>query len=399
MIYQNRRQAIALLLSTFLGCLIVSAEAIRIPDATRRAGTAPIRIEIRSSDDQVRAIAQRAFTLHGAFRPVSSDAQLTLDLRPSSDRSVAFRVSGQGIEQTDTATGRDLSEATLRAGDAVVERVTRRPGFFAGRLALVGTRTGHTEIYESDLLFQRVRPLTNNRAKSIMPRWSPDGAKILYTTYFNKGFPDLFEIDVATRSQRPFATYTGTNTGAVFSPDGSRVAMTLSSSGNAEIYVSDRSGRNPRRLTRNNSLEATPTWSPDGQRLAFTSDQMGRPQLYMMSANGGSMRRIQTNISGYCAEPAWNPRHPELIAFTIAQNRRFEIAIFDFRTNRSSVLTQGPGDSIEPRWTNDGRHLIFTRRIRGSERLHILDIETRTMHPLHSDGFGNSSMGDFVYPR
>lgn len=399
MIYQTRRQGIAILLTTLLGCLIVSADAIRIPDATRRAGTAPIRIEIRSSDDQVRAIAQRAFTLHGAFRPVSSDAQVTLSLRPSSDRSVAFRVTGQGIEQTDTATGRDVSEATLRACDAVVERITRRPGFFAGRLALVGTRTGHTEIYESDLLFQRVRPLTSNRNKSIMPRWSPDGRKILYTTYFSKGFPDLFEIDVASRSQRPFATYTGTNTGAVFSPDGRRVAMTLSSSGNAEIYVSDPSGRNPRRLTRNNSLEATPTWSPDGQRLAFTSDQMGRPQLYMMSANGGSMRRIQTNISGYCAEPAWNPRHPELIAFTIAQNRQFEIAIFDFRTNRSSVLTQGPGDSIEPRWTNDGRHLIFTRRVRGSERLHILDIETRTIHPLHSEGFGNSSMGDFVYPR
>lgn len=381
----------------FLPLQWVGAESIRIPDITGRAGPDPIRIQVESDREEVAQLAQRAFALHGGFRLVRSGGQATLRLRPVSDRAVAYQVSGRGVSHTGSAEGRDLNQAVLRATDAAVEQLTGRPGFFAGSLVFVSNRTGHKEIYTSDLLFQRVRQITRDGSKSIMPRWSPDASRILYTTYFRQGFPDLFEINLRTRDRRPFAVYRGTNTGAVFSPDGRRVAMTLSSSGNAEIYVSDPSGRSPRRLTRNNSLEATPTWSPDGRQLAFTSDQMGRPQIYVMPSDGGNMRRVQTNISGYCAEPAWNPRHPELIAFTIAQAGRFEIAIFDFRTGASTVLTQGPGDSIEPRWTNDGRHLVITRRNRGVQRLHILDIETKRLSPLHSPQFGNGFMADFVY--
>jgi len=374
-----------------------TAESIRIPTITGRAGADPIRIEIESDRETVAQLAQRAFSLHGGFRLVRSGGQATLRLRPVSDRAVAYQITGRGVSHTGSAEGTNLDQAVLLASDAAVERLTGRPGFFAGSLAFVSNRTGHTEIFTADLLFQRVRQITRDGSKSVMPRWSPDGSRLLYTTYFRQGFPDIFEINLRTTDRRPFAIYRGTNTGAAFSPDGRRVAMTLSSSGNAEIYVSDAAGRSPQRLTRNNSLEATPTWSPDGRQLAFTSDQMGRPQIYTMPSDGGAMRRVQTNISGYCAEPAWNPRHPELIAFTIAQGRNFEIAIFDFRTGASTVLTQGPGDSIEPRWTNDGRHLVITRRTRGVQRLHILDVETKRLTPLHSTQFGNGFMADFVY--
>ena len=77
--------------------------------------------------------------------------------------------------------------------------------------------------------------------QSIMPRWSPDGRKILYTGYFQTGAPDIFEIDTATQQRKPFVSLKGTNTSARFSPDGSLVAMILTGEGNSEVYVSNAS--------------------------------------------------------------------------------------------------------------------------------------------------------------
>lgn len=173
--------------------------------------------------------------------------------------------------------------------------------------------------------------------------------------------------------------------------------MSLSSSGNAEIYVGDSAGKKPRRLTTNKSAETSPTWSPDGRRLAFTSDARGKPQIYEISANGGPMRRIPTNVSSYCAEPAWNPVKENLIAFTAAVSGGFQIALYDFKTRSSTILTTVSQSAVEPTWLNDGRHLVFTKRQNGRTRLMLLDTETKKVSALHVPDFGDASSASFVY--
>jgi TolB protein len=228
------------------------------------------------------------------------------------------------------------------------------------------------------------------------PRWSPDGRQLLYTTYHNSGFPDIYKIDLSSGRRTPIATYKGTNSGAVFSPDGRRIAMALSGTGNSELHVADADGRNPRRLTNNKSLESSPSWSPDGGRLVYTSDAPGKPQLFEISSSGGPARRIPTNISSYCSEPVWNPVDDSLIAFTAAVSGGFQIALYDAKTRSSKILTQG-ASSVEPAWLGDGRHLVFTQRQGGRTRLMILDSETGKVSALHQPGFGDASSASFVY--
>ncbi|MCB1124432.1 MAG: PD40 domain-containing protein, partial [Verrucomicrobiae bacterium] len=165
-------------------------------------------------------------------------------------------------------------------------------------MAFIGQRGDNSqEVYTSDMFFGEVKYHTADKSQSVNPRWSPDGKKIIYTGYFRSGFPDIFVIDLSTSRRSSFATYEGTNSGARFSPDGSAVAMVLSAPGNSEIFVSNALGGNPKRLTRNNSLEASPSWKNDGSELVFTSDTLGKPQLYRISIEGGSMTRIATQIS------------------------------------------------------------------------------------------------------
>lgn len=389
--------AVLLLVFSLSSSHLLAQGGTRLGEIVREGERSVMTIRIEADDSTVQGIARRAFTLHGAFRPVNdANANVTLRLRAAGGNAVLANVTAGGDSFTVNGSGSDLIDATAHACDLVVERLLRIPGFFRGTLAFVNDRTGHREIFVGDMFFQRVRQITRDNSKSISPRLSPDGYRLLYTGYFQSGFPDIFEVNLRSGQRRPFANFRGTNNGATFSPDGSQVALILSSSGNAELYVGPAAGRPLQRLTNNRSLEASPTWSPDGRRIALTSDQPGRPQIFVISSSGGPLTRVPTNISGYCSEPTWNPRHANLIAFTIAQGGGFQVAVYDFNRRESRTVTRVSGDAIEPVWVNDGRHLIFTHRVAGTTQLQILDVETGQSQPLHSRNFGNTSQASFA---
>ncbi len=396
----------------FFNCLLLSlltfsllpavshAEEIDIGEAIRK-GEGRLAIAVDSSDATIASLMRRAFGVHGGYTVASpADAAFFIKVERASGASALLTISsGQPLKEQfrQTVPGTDLHNAVLRACDLAVAKTLGLKGFFAGKLAFVGKQRGVSEIYTSDLLFDRVRPLTADRSLVTGPSWSSDGRKLLYTTFYKTGFPDIYMMDLTSGRKVPVATFKGTNTGGHFSPDGRRIAMALSGSGNSEIYVSDASGKNARRLTTNKSLEASPSWSPDGSRLVFTSDARGKPQLFEISVNGGPMRPIYTNISSYCSEPTWNPVKENLIAFTAAVGGGFQIVLYDANKRESKILTSERDSAVEPSWLNDGRHLVFTQRNGGRTRLMLLDSETGKVSPLHNPSFGDASSASFVY--
>ncbi len=392
-------------LSAFLVSLLlfvapaVSGQQIDI-GKVERSGEGRLAVAVESPDAALAALARRAFGLHGGYALTTPEqAAFVFRFEPAAPGvTLSIRSGRPAREQLRrTVNGAGNQEALLRACDLAVQATLKTPGFFAGKLAFVGKKTGATELYSSDLLFSSVRKLTSDGALVVGPDWSPDGRQLLYTTYHRSGFPDVFKIDLGSGRRTPVATFKGTNTGGTFSPDGSRIAMALSGTGNSEIYVADANGRSVKRLTRNRSLEAAPSWSPDGRRIVFASDAPGKPQLFEIAASGGPSRQIRTNISNYCSEPAWNPVNDKLIAFTAAVGGGFQIALYDASTRSSKILTSVSNDAIEPAWMNDGRHLVFTRRSAGRKSLMLLDTETGKVSALHSASLGEASSADFVY--
>jgi TolB protein len=385
--------------SIFLASQSVFSNPIELDPLTRN-DKGKLAINVGSSDPDVSKLARRAFALHGGIVVTEpKDASFLVKIEATGDSSALLTLgSGQPYAEQlrRTISGRDLQNAVLRACDLVVEATFKSKGFFAGRLAFVCKQNGFSELYTSDLLFTRISPLTADRALINGPKWSPDGGSLLYTSYFKSGFPDIYKIDVDTRRKTPIATFKGLNSGGAFSPDGLQIAMSLSGTGNSEIYVSDSRGKNIRRLTANKSLETSPSWSPDGSRLVYTSDARGKPQLYEISSSGGTARRIPTNISSYCSEPVWNPVDENLIAFTAAVRGGFQIALYDAKKRSSELLTSG-ASSLEPTWLRDGRHLVFTQRKGGVIRLMLLDTLTKEVSALHAPSFGEASMASYVY--
>lgn len=359
-------------------------------------------ITVDCPDAALQAQLQRLFQLHGAFDLSTEDPAFDFRFQPVGANQMQLEISsrGQGLF-TQTVTAGSRRDAALLAADLAVQKTTGLPGFFGGRIAFVSQRTGSREIYTSSLLFDDVRQLTQENSNCILPSFSPNGRQLLYTGYHQSGFPDIFKVSLDNGRRSVFANYRGTNSGAVYSADGRQIAMILSSSGNPELYVTRADGSGtPRRLTNNASVESSPTFSPDGQWLALTSDRLGSPQIYQIPVQGGPLRRVATNLSGYCTEPDWNPRDPTKLVFTAAMSGSFQLALHDYETGKSVFLTSGSGDCTEPAWLNDGRHVLYTRRLSGSSPgLWIIDTESGRSRQLTPDSLGSASQGDFVFPN
>ena len=376
----------------------------RISDAgsiVSSTGGQAVPIVITSNDQNVLKLATAAFSTHGGYRLLADKGgQYLFELQPGGEDSLALRIytgDRATLYYEHRVKGPDLAAITLKACDIAVQKTLGIPGYFSGRIAFVGEQSGSREIWLGDLFFSAPKRITSDRSDSLNPSLSPDGRYLIYTSFYKTGFPDLFKIDLKTGSREVFANFKGTNMGGVFSPNGRTVASIFSSTGNQELWISDLNCGSLKRLTKNKSAEVSPAWSPDGKRIVITSDSAGSPQLYIVPAKGGQMQRVPTQISSYCAEPDWNPVHANLIAFTAAVAGRFQIAVYDFNEGRSEWVTEFEGDCVEPCWTNDGRHLIFTRKNGAEKSLWIIDTQTKQSKRLHAASFGAASQADFVY--
>ncbi len=355
-------------------------------------------LEIVSNNPDLELLAKKALKTHGDFQLASvgrEDFKIKLDQK--SDTSVHLLVEAQGKAVVARCIqGPSLQRAVLKACDVVVEKVLGQPGYFSGDLFFVGDRGQGKDIYQSDLFFQQVLQLTHDQSDPIMPRLSPCGKALVYTTYFKSGFPDIYKIDLVSKERTAIATYKGTNNGAAFSPDGQHIAMILSSSDIPQLYVTDARGRKPRRLTQVKSLKASPSWRKDGQSIVYVSDELGGPQLFEVAATGGPSRRIPTQLSKYCVEPECHPKDRTII-FTAAVAKSFQIALYEGQKG-SRFITQGPEDYIEPFWLPDGRHILCTQRKKKLRKLCIVDTLTGKISLITPGDFGKASMACFRLP-
>jgi WD40 repeat protein len=133
------------------------------------------------------------------------------------------------------------------------------------------------------------------------PTWDPrNPGRIVY-----QGDYSLAQLDVNKNTTSAFTDDIGDHT-PIFSPDGSRIAVTYKQHDHWEIHVMNADGSGRVRLTETSLVElveqdlrgeksrswnnAAPTWSPDGSQIASLSDRSGKWEVWVMNADGGNQR-------------------------------------------------------------------------------------------------------------
>lgn len=275
-----------------------------------------------------------------------------------------------------------LRLAAHKLSDELMKILGESP-IFTSKIVFISNRDGNDELYMMDYDGYNQTRLTFNHITDYMPAWSADGTKIAYTSY-REETAGLYILDISA-GERTVVQLEGTNFGAAFSPDGKKLSFCSAiEKGNSEIYVSDSSGKNIKKVTFNKAADTAPTWSPNSREIAFTSDRLGSPQIFIMDAEGSNVRRVSFG-GNYFDGPDWAPTGDRIV-YVSRVALVFDLYVLNLRTNQAIKLTEGYARNESPTWSPDGRHIIFSSNRTGTIQLYSVDYDGANLKRLTSDG-------------
>jgi TolB protein len=389
---------LALLSAFALGVAAQAADEIEISKTYTPGSTPPIRVHLSGFTGEVNDVLNFDLFVMGFINVPADQAQFLI--AGSNNGNVQGTVTDRVMASVSVgANSASRTTGYTRLNKSYSGGSTRRQAHaFADdiALALTGTKgiaqtkiafkvdTGSTsEIYISDFDGHNAQAITRDNSIVAAPTWVP-GKLALYYTSYRLGNPDIFRHNLSTGDRTPIARYSGLNTAAALSPDGSRVAMVLSKGGSPDIWVANADGSGLQQLTRTREDESSPCWSADGQWICYAGKQGGVRGLFKVPASGGAAQRISTRGVSSPSEPDWSP-DGKWIVFT-AQMGNFEICVVPAAGGEVTVLVAGE----DPSWAPNSRTVVFANRSGGSRHLSLLDVPTKQVKDAARTSGGNS---------
>jgi imidazolonepropionase-like amidohydrolase/Tol biopolymer transport system component len=227
---------------------------------------------------------------------------------------------------------------------------------------------------------------------------SPDGKEIAFDL-----LGDIYVVPSGGGEARSLTSGVSWDEQPRYSPDGRRIAFTSDRSGADNVWVIGRDGSNATQVTKEDfRLPNSPVWTPDGEFLAvrkhFTGTRSagaGEIWLYHRSGGEGTQMVKRPNEQKDLGEPAFSPDGRYLYysqdvtpgrIFQYNKNPHGEIYVIqrlDRVTGRTDRFVRGPGGSIRPTPSPDGKWLAFVRRVRFKTVLFTKDLVSGRERPLY----------------
>jgi serine/threonine-protein kinase len=145
-----------------------------------------------------------------------------------------------------------------------------------------------------------------------------------------------------------------------FSPDGKRVAITVSTTNATDIWIYD-IGRNTFTRLTTEGANVRPEWTPDGKNVVFISERGGKARIWMQPADGSGPAEMLYEPEVEPFEALVSPDEKWLIVRTApgAKYSRDILAVPMTGERTVTVLVTSPYTESLPRLSPDGRWLAY----------------------------------------
>jgi Tol biopolymer transport system component len=211
-----------------------------------------------------------------------------------------------------------------------------------------------------DVASKTIVKTTDDLFRDLNPVWAPSGRAILFTSDRGGGL-NVWRVPVrpdGSPSEPPeqLTTGAGQDVELAVSPDGKRLAFAILKQ-NADLWklpVSSQTGLaagEPSEVLATTREDSRGAWSPDGRRIAFNSDRAGEMNLWVTSPEG--VRQL-TRGPGGDYQPNWSPEGRR-IAFFSARAGNQDIWSVDVSSGALQQLTKSPSIDVNPFFSKTAR--------------------------------------------
>lgn len=219
-------------------------------------------------------------------------------------------------------------------------------------------------------------PITSGSHLWVWPEASPDGSRLAFHT----GMPDKESIYVSAADGtgiRPVTDERARDRLGRWSCDGRRIAFYSSRSGQGNIWVIDADGRNLRQVTYSTSAPVIlPVWAPDGRMAASEAEIASRSFIFDPDKPWDEIRNMELlpepEPGNQFVPWSWSPDGTRLAGFGRPKKG---ILVLSLATRTYTRLT---ARGSTPVWLPDGQRLMYAV----DDRLLILDVRTGTPREL-----------------
>jgi dipeptidyl aminopeptidase/acylaminoacyl peptidase len=165
----------------------------------------------------------------------------------------------------------------------------------------------------------------------------------------------------------------GTDQGAAYSPDGTKIAFMNNYDGDYEICVMNADGTGIKQLTKNSSIDVYPTWSPDGRKIAFASNRDGDDDIWVMNADGSNQTNITSDDPADNDDPHWSP-DGRWIGSATDQYDYWHILVLSADGKFKTTLDWYDEGSWFDSWSPDGKSFLVHSNRAGDYDIYRYDI-------------------------
>ena len=304
-----------------------------------------------------------------------------------------------------------VAASTITLAPAASAAGPVRPSF-----VFTSDRDGDLEIFVRRTDGSTVQ-VTRNRVSDVQAVWSPDGSRLAVVRQVGQGTALVVMNPDGTGARRLTSPVTladgraSSDFDPAWSPDGSRIAFSSDRAGGPEpeIYRIDADGTDLRRLTRTQPFvgDFHPTWSPDGRYIYFTSDRPGvfNQEIYRMRPDGSGVQRITRTAEGIDdGVPDVAPNGARIVFSSMRANGTQDL--FTMNRDGSGVRPLGTptpdSDEVFAQWTAGGGQVVFMRfgtPESPNSRIWVVDADGSDLRPLTTGRYDDSMPDPYPLPR
>lgn len=176
----------------------------------------------------------------------------------------------------------------------------------------------------------------------------------------------------------------------VWSPDGTKIAWSAVTDGQADIWIANADGSGAYNLTAAGGNDTQPSWAPDGTQLAFISDRDGNPHVYQVRVSGRGLVQL-TKGNSVDESPSWSPKGIDILFASNRNNGQWDIYAVTAGSSGVRTLTNDAWEDRSPAYSPNGQLICFISNRGGNPDVFLMGVDGKNLFNLsESNGIEQS---------
>lgn len=240
------------------------------------------------------------------------------------------------------------------------------------KLSFTSNRDGNEEIYVADWDGANPRRITNNNYWDDNPTWSSDGLKIYFSSEPKSGVTNIFSVNLDGSELTQITNFKGKNSIPRVSPDGRYVSYSTNRFWPGwDICAWDMQNKNEVCSLQDPIISfSRGDWSHSGNHLAFSYGLLNDLDIGIYNNQAGTTDKI-TKLPGREYDAVWGPKDRE-IAFVAEANSSkniFNLFIADIGAEKDFQILAAPYSMRYLSWSSVRTIELEAKRISDEEKL------------------------------